>query len=111
MTSMPKESKGQKKVKSEELISRFRSKEDLYKYLTMQGKTLKNAQISFSERISSINAWYKTWIYAWYPEWGEVVSQSERSQPHGSAMLPGDLREELVLGCEERWTAGEIPSN
>ena len=31
---MVEESKGPKKVKSEKLISRFRSKEDLYKYLT-----------------------------------------------------------------------------
>jgi hypothetical protein len=28
-----------KKIKSEELLSRFRSKEDLYKYLTNQSKT------------------------------------------------------------------------
>ena len=35
---MAEESKGTKKVKPEELISRFRSKEDLYKYLTQQGK-------------------------------------------------------------------------
>jgi hypothetical protein len=32
------ESKGPKKIKPEELISRFRSKEDLYRYLTQQGK-------------------------------------------------------------------------
>ena len=38
--TMVEESKGPKKVKPEELISRFRSKEDLYKYLTQQGKTL-----------------------------------------------------------------------
>jgi hypothetical protein len=31
---MAEERKGPKKVKPEELISRFRSKEDLYKYLT-----------------------------------------------------------------------------
>jgi hypothetical protein len=31
---MAEENKGKKKVKPEELISRFRSKEDLYKYLT-----------------------------------------------------------------------------
>ena len=31
---MVEESKGPKKIKPEELISRFRSKEDLYKYLT-----------------------------------------------------------------------------
>jgi hypothetical protein len=31
---MAEESKGPKKVKPEELISIFRSKEDLYKYLT-----------------------------------------------------------------------------
>ena len=37
---MAEESKGTKKVKPEELISRFRSKEDLYKYLTKQGKTV-----------------------------------------------------------------------
>ena len=36
--SMVEESKGTKKVKPEELISRFRSKEDLYRYLTQQGK-------------------------------------------------------------------------
>ena len=34
LKSMVKESKGTKKVKPEELISRFRSKEDLYRYLT-----------------------------------------------------------------------------
>jgi hypothetical protein len=34
MTSMAEESKGPKKVKPEELISRFRYREDLYKYLT-----------------------------------------------------------------------------
>ena len=34
ITSMVEESKGPKKIKPEELISRFRSKEDLYKYLT-----------------------------------------------------------------------------
>ena len=34
VASMAEESKGAKKVKREELISRFRSKEDLYKYLT-----------------------------------------------------------------------------
>ena len=38
--SMVEESKGTKKVKPEELISRFRSKEDLYRYLTQQGKCL-----------------------------------------------------------------------
>ena len=32
--SIVEESKGTKKVKPEELISRFRSKEDLYRYLT-----------------------------------------------------------------------------
>ena len=31
---MTEESKGPKKIKPEELISRFRSKEDLYRYLT-----------------------------------------------------------------------------
>jgi len=35
---MVEESKGPKKYKAEELISRFRSKEDLYRYLTQQGK-------------------------------------------------------------------------
>ena len=35
---MVEERKGAKKIKPEELISRFRSKEDLYKYLTLQGK-------------------------------------------------------------------------
>ena len=35
---MVKERKGPKKIKPEELISRFRSKEDLYRYLTLQGK-------------------------------------------------------------------------
>jgi hypothetical protein len=37
---MVEEVKGPKKIKPEELISRFRSKEDLYKYLTQQGKIL-----------------------------------------------------------------------
>ena len=32
------ESKGPKKIKPEVLLSRFRSKEDLYRYLTQQGK-------------------------------------------------------------------------
>ena len=36
--SLVEESKGTKKVKPEELISRFRSKEDLYCYLTQQSK-------------------------------------------------------------------------
>ena len=36
--TMTEESKGPKKIKPEELISRFRSKEDLYRYLTQQGK-------------------------------------------------------------------------
>ena len=35
---MVEERKGPKKIKPEELISRFRSKEDLYRYLTLQGK-------------------------------------------------------------------------
>ena len=35
---MVKEKKGHKKIKPEELISSFRSKEDLYRYLTLQGK-------------------------------------------------------------------------
>ena len=35
---MVEERKGPKKIKSEELISRFRSKKDLYRYLTLQGK-------------------------------------------------------------------------
>ena len=35
---MVEESKGTKKIKPEVLISRFRSKEDLYRYLTLQGK-------------------------------------------------------------------------
>ena len=34
IATMVEESKGPKKIKPEELISRFRSKEDLYKYLT-----------------------------------------------------------------------------
>ena len=34
IASMVEEIKGLKKIKPEELISRFRSKEDLYKYLT-----------------------------------------------------------------------------
>ena len=33
-TQIVEERKGPKKIKPEELISRFRSKEDLYKYLT-----------------------------------------------------------------------------
>ena len=39
--NMVEESKGTKKIKPEVLISRFRSKEDLYRYLTQQGKRLK----------------------------------------------------------------------
>jgi len=35
---MVEESKGPKKIKPEVLLSRFRSKEDLYRYLTQQGK-------------------------------------------------------------------------
>jgi hypothetical protein len=35
---MTEESKGPKKIKPEVLLSRFRSKEDLYRYLTQQGK-------------------------------------------------------------------------
>ena len=38
---MVEESKGTKKIKPEVLISRFRSKEDLYRYLTQQSKRLK----------------------------------------------------------------------
>ena len=38
---MVEESKGTKKIKPEVLISRFRSKEDLYRSLTQQGKRLK----------------------------------------------------------------------
>ena len=38
--NMTEESKGPKKVKPEVLLSRFRSKEDLYRYLTQQGKRL-----------------------------------------------------------------------
>ena len=34
---MVEESKGTKKIKPEVLLSRFRSKEDLYRYLTQQG--------------------------------------------------------------------------
>ena len=37
---MVEESKGPKKIKPEVLLSRFRSKEDLYRYLTQQGKML-----------------------------------------------------------------------
>jgi hypothetical protein len=33
-----KESKGPKRHLAEELTSRFRSKEDLYRYMTQQGK-------------------------------------------------------------------------
>ena len=35
---MVEESKGPKKKMPEDLISRFRSKEDLYRYLSQQGK-------------------------------------------------------------------------
>jgi len=42
---MVEESKGPKKVKPEELISRFRSKEDLYNYLTYQGNGVENFSI------------------------------------------------------------------
>ena len=35
---MVEESKGTKKIKPEVLLSRFRSKEDLYRYLTQLGK-------------------------------------------------------------------------
>ena len=35
---MVKESKGPKRRMPEDFISRFRSKEDLYRYLTQQGK-------------------------------------------------------------------------
>ena len=38
---MVEESKERRKIKPEVLISRFRSKEDLYRYLTQQGKRLK----------------------------------------------------------------------
>ena len=37
---MVEESKGPKKINQEVLLSRFRSKEDLYRYLTQQGKGL-----------------------------------------------------------------------
>ena len=36
---MVEESKGTKKKMLEDLTSRFRSKEDLYRYLTRQGKS------------------------------------------------------------------------
>jgi hypothetical protein len=38
---MVEESKGNKRIKPEVLLSRFRSKEDLYRYLTQQGKRQK----------------------------------------------------------------------
>ena len=38
---MVEESKGTKKIKPEVLTSRFRSKEDLYRYLSQQGKRRK----------------------------------------------------------------------
>ena len=44
---MVEESKVPKKIKPEELISRFRSKEDLYKYLTQQGSGLEKFLIFF----------------------------------------------------------------
>ena len=39
LNRMVKESKGPKRHMAEELTSRFRSKEDLYRYLTQQGKS------------------------------------------------------------------------
>ena len=38
LNNMVEESKGPKRHMAEELTSRFRSKEDLYRYLTQQGK-------------------------------------------------------------------------
>jgi hypothetical protein len=37
---MVEESKSHKRHKPEDLLSRFRSKEDLYRYLTQQGKCM-----------------------------------------------------------------------
>ena len=37
---MVEETKGPKRHKPEDLLSRFRSKEDLYRYLTQQGKII-----------------------------------------------------------------------
>ena len=39
LNRMVEESKGPKRHMAEELTSRFRSKEDLYRYLTQQGKS------------------------------------------------------------------------
>ena len=40
---MVEESKHNKRHKPEDLLSRFRSKEDLYRYLTQQGKCIQVA--------------------------------------------------------------------
>jgi len=65
---MVEESKGTKKIKPEVLLSRFRSKEDLYRYLTQQGKKLTSIDSRYSECVSSINAWYKGGIHERHPQ-------------------------------------------
>jgi hypothetical protein len=79
---MTEESKGPKKIKPEEFISRFRSKEDLYRYLTQQSKDLNLDDSNYSQRFPPNDLCYKYRIHARYPEPSQITPKTKRGQSH-----------------------------
>ena len=55
-----------------------------------------NDRFCYSAHVPTIDAWQEAGIYARYLELGQVVTEAERCEPHGSTLLPRDFREEPV---------------
>ena len=64
-----------------------------------------------SERFLAIHACDHGQLHEGHPLRGQAVTQAERGQPHGAALLPGDLREEPLRGRDQGRDPGKVPDN
>ena len=61
-----------------------------------------------SERVPAVRARDQDQLHERHPQRGQAVPEAERGEPHGGALLPGDLGEEPVRGRDQGRAAGEV---
>ena len=90
------------RVRPEELLARFRSKEDLYRYLVNQGKFNTPHIYLHSQCLPPILGGDQVELPQRHPRGEEASFQAERDQSHADPSLPGALSQEPLRGCNER---------
>ncbi len=64
-----------------------------------------------SECFLTIHAWNQGQLHEGHPQRGQALPQAEQFQPHGGAMLPGDLREEPVRRRDKERVVGKVTTD